>query len=155
MIFTGSQIGITIRFRGYIFLHIDCHDRHGHNNSECRSFASNLSTLLSLSLRKLCWSAGETFFQVYVDVHIAKPLRKLWIAAQRVPAATKPDVQEENSADKYDTRMRWAKSLLISFTLSALGYLEFGVSFFDWEVHVAATVILMGTVSMVGFFLFF
>jgi hypothetical protein len=47
--------------------------------------------------------------------------------------------------------MRWAKSLLISFTLSALGYLEFGVSFFDWALHVAATVFLVTMVLMVCF----
>jgi hypothetical protein len=47
--------------------------------------------------------------------------------------------------------MRWAKSLLISFTLSALGYFEFGLSFFYQVFQVAATVFLMAMVFMVCF----
>lgn len=45
--------------------------------------------------------------------------------------------------------MRWAKFLLISFVLSALGYLEFGISFFGWEVHIVATGLLMIIMFMV------
>ena len=50
-----------IHIQGYIFLDIDCHGRHGHHNSECRSFVSNLAALLPLSVRKLCWSTGKAF----------------------------------------------------------------------------------------------